>query len=418
MLSSARHPRFTLAATQLVCEGSAFFRNLVLARLVGADEMGLAVALALGLRIFEMAGDFGLDRLLVQVEGEALAATRRGVHLLQLLKGWALTGAALLLAAPLSRALDPALDPSWFALAALSLAIRGAANCDYRERQRRGEFLPAFVVEGASSLVAALATIPLALAIRDYTVLVWTVLLQAAVFCALSHVVASHRYAVGIDRALLRRCLGYGVPIALNGALMFLALQGDRLIVAVGFPAAELARFALATQLTLLPALVGARYVLGSELPRLARSARRPGGLDEHFKALLGRVAAVALLGAIGLGLAGNLLIEALYGGQYRVAPAVLGLLAAAAGLRLIRAVPSTALMALERTRPLFLSNLPRLVTLPVALAAVALGGGLASVVAIGIVGEMLGLVIALVAVNGARPRLRQTALPRLLEGT
>ena len=76
--------------------------------------------------------------------------------------------------------------------------------------------------------------------------------------------------------------------------------------------------------------------------------------------------------------IANDLLIEALYGGQYRVAPAVLGLLAAAAGLRLIRAVPSTALMALERTRPLFLSNLPRLVTLPVALAAVALGGGLA----------------------------------------
>ena len=43
MLSSARHPRFTLAATQLVCEGSAFFRNLVLARLVGAE---IAIVLA------------------------------------------------------------------------------------------------------------------------------------------------------------------------------------------------------------------------------------------------------------------------------------------------------------------------------------------------------------------------------------
>ena len=71
MLSSTRRPRLTLAATQAVCEGSAFLRNLVLARLIGVDEMGLAVALALGIRIFEMAGELGLDRLLVQIEDEA-----------------------------------------------------------------------------------------------------------------------------------------------------------------------------------------------------------------------------------------------------------------------------------------------------------------------------------------------------------
>jgi hypothetical protein len=65
----------------------------------------------------------------------------------------------------------------------------------------------------------------------------------------------------------------------------------------------------------------------------------------------------------------------------------------------------------------LFLSNLPRLFTLPVALAAVALGGGLASVVAIGVVGELLGLVVALVAVNTTRPGPRRFTLPRLLEG-
>ena len=360
---------------------------------------------------------FGLDRLLVQVEDDSLAGTRRAVHLLQLVKGWTFAAAAALLAVPVSRALDPALDPSWFALAALSLAIRGAANCDYRERQRRGEFLPAFVVEGASSLVAALATIPLALAIRDYTVLVWTVLLQAAVFCALSHVVASHRYAVGIDRALLRRCLGYGVPIALNGALMFLALQGDRLIVAVGFPAVELARFALATQLTLLPALVGARYILASELPRFAKIVRQPSGFDAYLAARLGWITGAAVLGVLGLGLCGNLLLETFYGYEYRVAVAVFWLLAVAAGLRLIRAVPSTALMALERTQLLFLSNLPRLLTLPIAVVAVAQGGGLTAVVAIGAVGEALSLAAALVALAFSRESLAARGEPCLAEG-
>ena len=62
--------------------------------------------------------------------------------------------------------------------------------------------------------------------------------------------------------------------------------------------------------------------------------------------------------------------------------------LAAASGLRLVRAVPSTALMALERTRTLFLANLPRLVVLPLALLVAALGGDLVAIVAVG-VGEV-----------------------------
>jgi O-antigen/teichoic acid export membrane protein len=339
------------------------------------------------------------------------------VHLLQLIKGLTIAGAALLLALPVSRALDPALDPSWFALAALALALRGAANYDFRERQRHGEFLPALIVEGGSSLIAALVAMPLALAIRDYTVLAWVLILQASVFCALSHVVAAHPFRVGIDRTLLSRCLRYGVPIALNGALMFLALQGDRLIVAVHFSAAELACFALAAQLTLLPALIGARYILALELPRFASLARQPTGLEAYLGSQLRRIAGIALLGVVGLGLFGNPLVELLYGDEYRIAPAVFWLLAATSGLRLIRAVPSTALMALERTRLLFLSNLPRLITLPIAGVAVALGGGLAVVVVIGAIGEALSVAFALVSLTASRPQRAGAAGRQLMEG-
>jgi O-antigen/teichoic acid export membrane protein len=198
---------------------------------------------------------------------------------------------------------------------------------------------------------------------------------------------------------------------------MFLALQGDRLIVAVHFPAADLARFALAAQLTLLPALIGARYLLASELPRFARLSRQASGFESHVFSQLRRVAGVATFGALGLGLGGNLLVTFLYGDEYRIAPAVFWLLATAAGIRLVRAVPGTALIALERTRLLFLSNLPRLVTLPVALLAVALGGGLTAVVAIGALGEALSLAVGLAALPASRLRLPRRNAEPLAEG-
>ena len=417
MLNRLHSQKMALLATQVLCEGSAFLRNLLLARLVGADEMGLAVALALAIRIFEMAGEFGLDRLLMQVEDEALSAMRRNVHLLQLVKGVALFVIAMLLAVPVSLALNPAVDPSMFSVAALALAIRGASNFEFRERQRRGDYLAGLVVEGGSALATALLTAPLAWALRDYTAMAWVLMLHAVVYCVLSHTIASSSYRIGFDRTLCSRCLRYGAPIALNGALMFLALQGDRLVVALHFPAAELAGFALAAQLTLLPALIGTRYLLAAELPRIARLSRKQAGIGSYCMTLLHRVGLVSLVGALLLGLGGNVLVGLLYGEAYQVEPPVFWLLAVAAGIRLVRAVPSTAFMALERTHFLFMSNLPRLVTLPVALWSAANGGGLVAIVAIAVVGEALSLIVGFTALAFSGPGVVSRDNAALAEG-
>ena len=407
MLNRAGNQKLALVATQAVCEGSAFFRNLVLARLIGADEMGLAVALALAIRIFEMAGELGLDRLLVQVEDKTLGKMRQTVHLVQLVKGSLLAAIAIALATPVCLALNPAIDPFIFALAAMALAIRGASHCDYRERQRRGEYVPALIVEGGSALIAALACMPLAWMLRDHSALAWVLLLQAVLFFALSHGIASSAYRLGLDRSLLSRCLRYGAPIALNGGLMFLALQGDRLIVALHFSAAELARFALAAQLTLLPALIGTRYLLASELPIFSRLWREDMDFGTHCLRTLRHVVVVSLLGAMVLGFSGNFLVGWLYGDAYRVAPVVFWLLAIGAGIRMVRAVPSTAFMAMERTHFLFLSNVPRLVTLPAAFFLAHSGSGLVTIVAIAVCGELLSLAVglcALVYAGGTTP--------------
>ena len=142
-----------LGLTQLVGEGSAFLRNLVLARLLGAEEMGLAVAIALGIRLFEMIGDFGLERWLVQVSADDLPRARGTVHSLQAVKGLLLSGVAMALAVPLTRALQPQLGPEIFALAAIAIGIRGLVNCEYRERQRNRDYVATLQVGCKLNLV-------------------------------------------------------------------------------------------------------------------------------------------------------------------------------------------------------------------------------------------------------------------------
>jgi O-antigen/teichoic acid export membrane protein len=390
----------SLALSQIVAEGSAFLRNLILARLIGAEQMGLAIALALGIRMIEMIGDFGLERWLVQVRPHELRRVRGAVHLLQAAKACMLMGLAFFIAAPLVAALRPELNPAIFALAAVAIGIRGFVNCEYRERQRSGDFFATLQVEGISNAVSLLAIAPIAMAIRDYSALAWASVIQAATLCLMSHAIATRGIVFNYHVATIKRALRFGLPIACNGALMFLAMQGDRMIVAVHFDLGLLAAFAIAAQLTLLPAIAGARFLLTLDLPRFSRDIVCGESWPADFRKRFLQVSGVAALLALGLSVLGNAFIGLLYGPEFLVEPIVLALLAVAAAIRLIRAVPNTLLMAAGRTAVLLACNLPRIAALLVALLAVINGAGLALVAGIGAVSEAISLACGLVAVS------------------
>jgi O-antigen/teichoic acid export membrane protein len=394
-------PPLVLALTQIVVEGCAFLRNLVLARLIGADDMGLAVAIAIGVRIFEMIGDFGLERWLVQVRTRELDSVRGTVHWLQAVKGCVLTGLAMILAAPLTSVLQPRLDPAVFALAAIAIGIRGFVNCDYRERQRERDYVGTLQVEGASNVLALFAVLPIALLTRDYSAIVWASIVQAAALSILSQIVARRAMRFCFDTVTVRQALRFGIPVAANAVLMFLAIQGDRLIVAASFEPRVLAAFAIAAQLTLLPALAGARFLLTFDLPRCAQLATRTGEWQRYVRARLMQVTCVSAAMAVTLGLYGNGLVGFLYGGEFVAETGVLELLACAAGLRLMRAVPNTMLMAMGRTPMLLAGNLPRILALFVAVVVLAEGAGLATIALLGVVSETVGLVVGLIALYG-----------------
>jgi len=395
-----------------VLEGSAFLRNLILARLLGAEQMGLAVALALGVRVLEMLGDFGMERFLVQVRADELTGVRGTVHLVQVVKGVFLMGIAALVASPLCLAVNPALDPAVFVLASSALVLRGFINCDYRERQRNSDFSGLLYAEGISNVVAVIFVAPIAMATRDYSALAWASVLQAALLCLLSHVLAQRAMTFVIDGAILRQAFKFGVPIACNGMLMFLALQGDRLIVAVNFSPQDLAKFAIAAQLSLLPALIGARFLLSLDLPRFSKLRAHPDGLRKQYHSRLKWVVVTALVMLCVFATLGTQTVTWLYGEAFQPAPEIMTLLAAAAGLRLIRAVPNTLLLSRGKTLVMLACNAPRLIALLVALAFVANGHGLVSVVAIGMFSEAISLLFGLSAVAAMDRKTGRTPLP------
>jgi O-antigen/teichoic acid export membrane protein len=413
MLSRLR-PSLVLALSQIVLEGSAFLRNLILARLLGVEQMGLAVALALGIRALEMMGDFGLERLLVQVRSHELSGVRGTVHLVQAAKGLILMGIAVVVAKPLCTAINPALDPYVFVLASAALVLRGFINCEYRERQRVQDFSGMLYAEGISNVIAVVFVAPIALATRDYSALAWASVLQASLLCLLSHLFAKRAMTFAFDRASLRKAFRFGIPIACNGVLMFLAMQGDRLIVAVNFTPEDLAKFAISAQLSLLPALVGARFLLTLDLPRFSNNSTQPAALRKQYSDRLKQVGLVAVMMTSAFAILGTKAVAWLYGLAFVPLPEMMALLALAAGLRLVRAVPNTLLLSKGKTLMMLICNLPRLLALLVALAFIARGHGLVTIVAIGTMSEALSRLLGLAAVatiDRAPIRLNRTLL-------
>ena len=407
------HPTVILALSQLIAEGSAFLRNLILARMIGVEEMGLAIAIALAIRVFEMAGDLGLERLLVQVHARELTRVRGTVHLIQAVKACLLTSIALMLAVPITGAINAELSPQIFALAAVVIIFRGLVNFEFRERQRQQDFGGVFIVEAGSNMAALIAIGPIALLVGDYSALAWASVLQAAFMCALSHIVAVRRMSWIVDTETIKTALRFGVPLACNGALIFLAMQGDRLIVALNFSPESLARFAVAAQLTLLPTLAGARFLLAYDLPRFARLKPGSRELELRFHDRLIVVAGIATLLALGFSFFGNSIVALLFGADYVSAPAVMALLAVTSGIRLIRAVPNTLLIATQRTSMMLACNLPRIIALVVALILISNGADLVKIVALGLVSEATGLVLGLSALGGigrSQFRLRESS--------
>ena len=229
---------------------------------------------------------------------------------------------------------------------------------------------------------------------------------------SLSHLLAQRAMTFVIDRARLRKAFKFGIPIACNGMLMFLAMQGDRLIVAMNFSPADLAMFAISAQLTLLPALVGARFLLSLDLPRFSKLRAQPAELRRQYGIRLKWVVLTAVVMLFAFSTLGTQTVAWLYGTAFVPAPEMMTLLAAAAGLRLIRAVPNTLLLSRGKTLMMLACNAPRLIALLVALTLVANGYGLVTIVAIGMVSEALSLLIGMGAVAIMDRNAFRTILP------
>lgn len=387
-------------SNQVVNEGAVLLRNVILARWLGPDQMGLAVMLAIVLRCLEMVSYLAADRLLVQARDGGTNLFQANAHGLEALRGLLAGFVLAAVAQPAAFAFGyPEMAWAFMGLGLVPM-IKGFVHLDFRRLQRKLRFGPTFRVESGSSLLAMLGVWPAVALAGDFSALLWVSLAHAVAYVLISHLIARRPYRIRFDPDYLRRMLSFGWPMLLNGLVMFGVFQGDRLIVALSVSPADLGRYALALQLGLLPTLVFARGSLSLLLPVLARVQEQKPEFSHiyHRSVALLAIVSVAFMACYILG--GNYVIGLLFGSGFAVSPALLAVLGCALAVRILRIAPSTAMLALGDSRALMLANLWRVGGLGLAALAAVLRFDLVYIAAAAAVGEAAALLAAVILLN------------------
>ncbi|MEM8842200.1 MAG: oligosaccharide flippase family protein, partial [Pseudomonadota bacterium] len=354
----------------VLAEAAALARSVIFARLIGAEELGQAMLLALVLRLVEMISDVGVERLLARAPEAGIARLQAELHAVVAMRGLAMAAILMLVAAPfaLIYADGPALT-SYLVLGLVPL-IRGGIHLDYRRHERQYEYRGLAIVEGGAAMVMLVAGAMAAVG-GDHRALLAAVLAQALAQLVLSHLVARHPYRLCLAREGLVRSWQFGFPLILNALLMYLTLQADRLIVAGSYGWAGIAVYGIALQLALLPAQITGRAAASLLAPRFRR-AIECGAVEQAAAEALRTHALLALGFLPAYVLFAGATMALVYGESFRPDQTLIAGLGLAAAIRIARTPLSQLSVSLGRTRDPAHANLWRALALgPVMVVAV-----------------------------------------------
>jgi O-antigen/teichoic acid export membrane protein len=379
-----------LSAFDAVAFTCSFARNMILARMLTTTDFGIAATLAMIISLLEFASKTGVGQCVVQDKHGGDADFVASAHLFQFLV--AIVSALIMVgaAAPLAQVLGIG-QYAWAAvMLALIPLLRGVEHMDMRRFERHLRFLPSSLTELIPQVAVTLAAWPVATWLRDYRSIVVLLVAKATIGCACTHLVAERPYRWKIDGFYLGRLLTFGWPLVATGFIMFAVMQGEQFTIATFYRMSDVAPYAAANSLALLPVFFFGRIFGSVLLPLLAAVQDDRAAFQRRYRQVLGALACVAAATSVGLIVGGEAVINLVYGAKYRGAGVLLAILAAAGALRTIRAATALAAMARGDARNELYSNGTRLAGLIPVLILAARGDTILRIACCAVFGEAL----------------------------
>jgi O-antigen/teichoic acid export membrane protein len=371
-------------------------RNLLVARLIPVEDYGVAATFAVVMAFVEMISAFGLQQMVVQsrTDDPDWQAALQGFQVLR-----AVVPAAILFfaATPIATFLNVP-EVAWaYQVLALAPLMNGLVHLDIFRLNRKMVYLPGVTATAGAAFFALLAVGPLYLAFGDYRVMLFSLILQFTLMAGISIVVSERAYRLRLDRAVIAEAVRFGWPLLINGMLLFVVLNGEKLVVGRELGMAALAIFAMGFTLTLTPTLVVAKSIQSFLLPQL--SAVQDD--DARFQPLARTTIEASLFNGVFLVVAvvlvGEPFVQLVLGEKYAALVPLMVWLAVLHGIRIFKIGGAVVALARGRTSNAMVANSFRVLSLPLSWWVAVETGDLLVVIWIATAGEALGVFASLI---------------------
>jgi len=392
---------------QIAGQVFSLIRNLIVARVLVPEDFGIAATFAITLSALDMLSDLSFHKIIVQFRDGQSDTFQRLLQTLNALRGVLLALLLFASAGWVARIFDIPEATGSFQLLALAPLMRGLVHLDLYRFQRSLTFSGEVITTLLSQFVGLIVAVVLVWITRHFDAVLWAVLAQAAVFVLCSHWFAVRPFRLGLDRTYLRETWDLSWPLMVNGMIIMLATQADRILVGAELGLRELAFYTVATLLTTTGGFLLTKMTATLGIPWMSSAQDNPALFESRYE-LMGHIIGVVSVAAfVPLIFIGPDLIAFLFGTEYQISGALVGWLSLAACLRYMRARMNSAAFAAGDAKNLMISNMVRIVGLLLAVVLVRQGGDAVAVAMAMAFGEAAGLVVSIW-------RLKATAnLPR-----
>ena len=391
-----------LSKVLLILSGNAgaalltLLRNLLVTRLISVEDYGIAATFAVVMAMVEVVSAFGLQQQIIQskTDDPKWQAALQGFQVLRA----AVSAAILFIFAPQIAGFLGVPEVTWaYQVLAIAPLMNGIVHLDIYRLNRNLVYKPMVLSQTLPALISLLMIFPLSWVFDDWQVMLWAVVAQWVLMAGISILVAERRYELRLERETIAGAVRFGWPLLINNVLLFAALNGEKMIVGREIGMESLAIFAMGFTLTLTPTLVVARSAQSFFLPQLSAVQDE----DEAFQPLARTTIEAnflnGLITVLAIILVGGPFVMIVLGEKYAPLIPLLVWLAVLQALRTFKIGGATVGLARAQTENAMISNIPRVLSLPLSWWIAISTGDLLVVIWVAMAGEIVGVILSLV---------------------
>lgn|GEM_PF-1708402 len=373
-----------------------FLRNVLIARILGPDQFGIAITLIILTSALEVVTDLGVEKYIIRTDEAQESKLQPTLHTILILRGLVLGLIVFVTAGFAAQSFGvPEAAPIYQAMALLPI-IKGFKHLDMQRFHRELNYLPDISTSLIGSISGLLIAVSLGLAWQSFEAMLWVFLGESVVIVTMSHILAQRPYRLGLDEVHLKALFGYGWPLMMNGVIIFLMSQGDRIVVGSQLGVRELAYYAVASILTVGPTTIVMRVSGALFLPLLSDANIDAIEKIRRYEISVAFTFVFSLVITLAFIFYGIPLAELVYGSEYEVPLIVMASLAVAAGAKTMRAWAVTRALASGNTGQILVANILRVSGFAGAVVSLQNGYGASGVAAFVALGELLAMIYAL----------------------